>query len=358
VTGPGLVAPRVGEQLSSWTSLGLGGPAQYFVEVHSLGELEEALRWAGENTAPVHILGGGSNLVVADRGVTGLVIRMATTGVRIVDSDEDVVLSAAAGTSWDEVVAESVEAGLAGLECLAGIPGTAGATPIQNVGAYGVEISDVLDGVHVLDRITSVHRRLGPAECGFGYRASRFRNQPDRFVITGIDLRLRPKGQPVIRYPELERAVSGRAALPSPADVRSVVLELRRNKGMVLDDDLPGSVGSFFVNPIVDAAGLARAESGVEGGDRLPRFEAGDGFKLPAAWLIEHSGFERGYRDGPVGLSDHHVLALVHLGGGRTADLLELAGRIRRRVQEVFGMTLQPEPVFWGVKSERNLGEV
>ncbi len=358
MTGSGLVSPRVGEQLSNWTSLGLGGPAQYFVEVHSQGELEEALRWAGENKAPVRILGGGSNLVVADRGVSGLVIRMATTGVQIVDCGDDVILSAAAGTNWDEVVAESVEAGLAGLECLSGIPGTVGATPIQNVGAYGVEIADVLGAVHVLDRTSSVHRRLGPAECGFGYRTSRFRILPDRFVITGIDLRLRPKGQPVIRYPELARAVSGRAAQSTPADVRAVVLELRRNKGMVLGDDFPGSVGSFFVNPIVDAAGLARAESGVEGGDRLPRFEAGAGFKLPAAWLIEHSGFERGYRDGPIGLSDHHALALVHLGGGRTADLIDLAGRIRRRVHEVFGMTLQAEPVFWGVRPERDLGEV
>lgn len=357
MTVAGTVSPRSEESLSDWTSFGLGGPAQYFVEVDSLAELQEALRWADDRAAPARILGGGSNVVVADRGVSGLVIRLATTGVRLVERGDEVILSAAAGVTWDEVVAESVEAGLAGLECLSGIPGTVGATPVQNVGAYGVEISDVIEAVDLLDRTSWAHVRLAPADCCFGYRTSRFRNEPDRFVVTGIDLRLRPKGQPVIRYAELERAVAGRAAQPSAADVRSVVLELRRSKGMVLDERLPGSAGSFFVNPVVDDASVARAEAGVSQGQSLPRFPVGDGFKLPAAWLIEHAGFEKGYRCGPVGISEHHALALVHHGDGRTADLLELVTYIRRRVLQTFGIVLQPEPVFWGI-SDGDLGEV
>lgn len=340
------------EPLAPRTSLELGGSADALVEVSTVAELAEALNWAETSARTVRVLGGGSNVVIADEGVPGLVVVPALRGIDVDRSGDGAVVVAAAGETWDDVVAETVAEGLLGLECLSGIPGTVGATPIQNVGAYGVEASDVIEWVEVNDRMTGEVTRLSPSRCSFGYRTSCFRQRPGRWIVTKVAFRLRTTGRPVIRYPELERAV-GTGGTPSDAAVvRDAVIGLRRAKGMVLEAGAPRSVGSFFVNPVIDAGTLAVVEAVAVDGDAVPRFPAGEHlFKIPAAWLVENAGFGRGYRRGPVGVSEHHALALVHHREGRTRDLLSLATSIRDGVERRFGLRLRPEPVFWGFRS-------
>jgi UDP-N-acetylmuramate dehydrogenase len=311
------------------------------------------------------VLGGGSNVIVADMGHPGLVIRVALEGLSTTGVGEDVLLTAAAGETWDEVVHHAVDAGLAGVECLSGIPGTAGATPIQNVGAYGQEVAEVVEEVRVLDRPTLAEARLSRSDCAFGYRSSCFREDPGRFIVLEVVLRLRAGGEPALRYDELRRAVAARGTLPTVGVVRETVLELRRGKSMVLDDDDPNrrSVGSFFVNPVLAEEDAGRVIDSahrcglVPSPDRVPRFPAGqDRVKLPAAWLIERAGFARGYRSGRVGVSTRHALALVHHGGGTTAELIAMARDIRSAVHDLFGVLLRPEPVFLGFADEDPLG--
>lgn len=351
--------------LAPLTTLGLGGPARYFLEPTSAASLAEALAWAEEAGLPLVVLGGGSNVVVADAGVDALVLRPALRGVsrRPAEAREGagtVLVTAAAGEPWDSFVRSTLSEGLAGLECLSGIPGTVGAAPVQNVGAYGREVAEVLDQVRVLDRRTLEERTLSVGECGLAYRDSRFRREPDRFVVLAVTFRLTPGGAPTVRYPELERAVAAEGARPNLVSVREAVLALRRRKSMVLEPGDPNrrSVGSFFVNPVLPAEGAERvveravtlgARGVASGRSDVPRFPAGEGrVKLSAAWLIEAAGFRKGERRGPVGISSRHALALVHHGGGRTADLLALAREIRDRVRERSGVVLRPEPVFLG----------
>ncbi len=351
--------------LAPLTTLELGGPAKAFVEVTSVAQLRDALRWAHEHGLDTAVLGGGSNLVVADEGFNGLVIRPLLRGLELVPGADDVVLRAAAGETWDDVVSSAVAQGLAGVECLSGIPGLTGAAPIQNVGAYGQEVADTIIEVRVLDRMTLEEHRLGPAQCGFAYRESRLRRDPDRFVVLEVAFQLHPGGVPNLRYAELVRRLAPRGAPPDLAEVRTAVLELRRSKSMVIAADDPNrrSAGSFFVNPVVDAdrahevARRALAAGVVARTEELPSFPAGPGqIKLSAAWLVEHAGFPRGFRRGPVGLSSRHALALVHHGGGRTADLVALARDIRSAVRERFGVILRPEPVFLGFAGKDDLG--
>ncbi len=356
---------RTGERLSGHTTLELGGPAACFALVASRRETEEALRWAASEGLPVRVLGGGSNLVVADRGVDGLVLAVCSRGIERRPLDRWELVEVAAGEPWADVVAWSVDEGLAGLECLAGIPGTAGATPIQNVGAYGREVAELVEWVEVLDRRRLEVSRVPVGRCGFGYRRSRFRERPDEQVVLRVGFRLLPGGDGVARYPELRRKLGDPVAAPSPRAVMEAVLELRRSKSMVLDPADPNrrSVGSFFVNPVLGAdraAGIAaRAVADGHAGsvDEVLCFPAEAGaVKLSAAWLIERAGFPRGTRRGPVGVSSAHSLALVHHGGGSTAELLALAGEIRRRVDDVFGVRLVPEPVLWGFDRADPLG--
>jgi UDP-N-acetylmuramate dehydrogenase len=281
--------------------------------------------------------------------------------------DRDELWTVAAGEPWDPLVERAVAAGLAGIECLSGIPGTAGATPIQNVGAYGQEVSEVVESVRVLDRASLEERELAPEECAFGYRDSRFRREPERFAVLAATFRLARGGEPALRYPELARSVAAAGGeRPSLEAVRRTVLALRRSKSMVIEpgDENRRSVGSFFVNPVLPAAEAeAVAERAVAAGaardpSEVPSFAAGPVpagsagpaglVKLSAGWLIEHAGFPKGTRRGAVGISSRHALALVHHGGGSTADLLRLAREVRRAVQDRFGVTLQPEPVFLG----------
>ena len=346
--------------LAPRTTLGLGGPARRHVRATTLADLEAVLADADAAGEPVLVLGGGSNLVVRDGGFPGLVIELATRGVDITPdpaSPEHALVTVAAGVPWDELVAELVEAGLAGVECLAGIPGSTGATPIQNVGAYGQEVADVITRVDVIDREAAAgarHVSLAPAACGFAYRASVFKHVP-RWVVTGVELRLlRSALGASIRYPELCKALGiadgGQAPL---ADVRRTVIELRRGKGMVVDpaDPASRSAGSFFTNPIVDDAALAEVLARLPAGVTMPRF-AGPApglTKLSAAWLIERAGFPRGTERGAVGTSPKHALALINRGGGTATALLALAREIQAGVLDQLGVQLEPEPVIVGV---------
>ena len=350
--------------LAGRTTLGLGGAARSFAEVRSDAQLIAALRWAAEQGQRVALLGGGSNVVVPDTGFDGLVIALAQRGVRHEVRGSVVSLCAAAGEPWDALVAFAVERDLAGLECLSGIPGLCGATPIQNVGAYGQEVSQCIERVRVLDRKTLAVVELGEDECGFGYRDSAFKRSPERCVVLEVTFALRLGGEPLVAYDELRRALAGRVAPSSPPslqEVRQTVLSLRRAKGMLIEQSgsEPGSAGSFFLNPVVDAAHadeVARkaVALGVLAREAdMPRYAAGAGassgaVKLAAGWLIERAGFTKGERHGAVGVSPHHALALVHHGGGTTADLLALAETIRARVKERFDVELQREPVLLG----------
>jgi UDP-N-acetylmuramate dehydrogenase len=333
--------------------LGVGGPARYFVEVHDEAGLLDAVAWAQHRGLPVRVLGGGSNLVVADEGVDALVARIALRGVASREAPGAVELTAAAGEPWDDLVRVTVERGWAGLECLSGIPGLVGATPIQNVGAYGQEVSDTVTAVRVLDTRGGRILTLGARECGFAYRDSRFRSvEPGRWVVLTVTYRLRPDGAPTVRYADVVQHLAARnPASPSLADVRESVLAVRRAKSMVLDphDDNRRSCGSFFMNPIVSAAECARVEA-LARDPGMPRWREPDGrVKLSAAWLIERAGFRRGEVDGAVGLSSRHTLAVVAHEGARARDVVAFAGKLRARVLERFGVRLTPEPVFWGL---------
>jgi UDP-N-acetylmuramate dehydrogenase len=344
-------SPREFVPLAPLTTLGVGGDARYFRELYDEAELEPTLAWADARGMAVRILGGGSNVVVSDAGFEGLVLRLSMRGAIFSESGGDVELRARAGEPWDEIVAASVAKNLQGLECLSGIPGSLGATPIQNVGAYGQEVAESIVGVRAYDRELRVTRELSAAECRFGYRDSFFKSEaPDRFVVLEATFRLRPGGKPAVRYAELEKYFSNRAlAAPSLAEVRSAVLALRRAKSMVWDpaDENHRSCGSFFVNPLVSAEHAAEIQTLVrEPG--MPRYPQPDGrVKLAAGWLIERSGFEKGTRKGPVGLSTRHALAIVCHDGARASDVLAFARSIQDRVRDRFRVELVPEPVFW-----------
>ncbi len=346
-----------GRALAPLTTLELGGPADAFVRATDDAAVVAAFAWAKARGLPVTVLGGGSNVVVPDEGVRGLVVQMAQRGRRLAPDGAEVRLVAAAGEPWDALVAFAVEHALAGIECLAGIPGLAGATPIQNVGAYGQEVSDTLARVKVLDRRSLAITHLTAERCELAYRDSFLKRHPDRYVVLEIELRLVPGGRPTVRYAELGAAVGSGATL---TEVREAVLRLRRAKSMVLDDADPNrrSAGSFFTNPIVDDAdaerviALAVSEGIVDDARAVPRYPAGPGrTKLAAGWLIEKAGVTKGLRRGPVGVSSAHALALVHHGGGTTAELLALAGEVRAHVLTRFGVELAMEPVLLGPRS-------
>jgi len=346
------LAPLENVPLAPHCTMGVGGPARFFVEAADEAAVLAALRWAQERGVDLHVLGGGSNLVVADTGVDGLVVRIALRGVSSREAGDGVEVTAAAGEPWDPIVAHAVERGWAGLECLSGIPGLVGATPIQNVGAYGQEVSQTVTAVRVLDRRTGDFVNLAPEDCGFGYRTSRFKGgEPDRFIVLSVTYRLLPGCAPAVRYADVESDLALRGiAKPSLADVRASVLAIRRSKSMVLDPDDPNrrSCGSFFLNPVVDGATFERV-SLAAGDPAMPRWLEADGrVKLSAAWLIEHAGLRRGDGPGPVTLSTRHSLAIVCREGARAADVAAFAREIRARVEARFGIRLVPEPIFWG----------
>ena len=391
-------------RLSRFTTLGLGGPARRFVVAGTDEEIIAAVRTADQRGEPLLVLGGGSNLVISDDGFPGTVIQVATKGIhrttdpgagpdaagpRPAETGTPVTLTVAAGEDWDTVVASCVAADLAGLECLSGIPGLAGATPIQNVGAYGQEVADTITRVRAYDRATAEVVDLAAADCGFGYRTSAFKRSitapavTGRFVVLEVTFQLTSDrlSRP-LRYAELAGALGLDPARPDQArpddggqdegaraplgDVRSAVLRLRRGKGMVLDPADPDSrsAGSFFTNPVLNTAQFAALRRVVDErcgpGVPIPQFPAGPGqVKVPAAWLIGQAGFSKGYqgargadggRPGPAAhISTKHTLALVNPGDASTADVVGLAREIRDRVRDIFGVELASEPVLVGV---------
>ena len=338
-------------ELLRWhTSLRLGGPATTWVEAGTEAELIDAVTAADQAGQPVLVLAGGSNLVVADAGFPGTVVKVATRGL-VTDEEpgagpscSGVTVTVAAGERWDNVVAEAVERGWVGVEALSGIPGSVGATPIQNVGAYGQEVSQTIAQVRVWDRELRGVRTFASADCGFGYRHSRFKADPGRHLVLSVTFQFRQGtlGAPVA-YAELARTLGVEPGERAPlAEIRSAVLGLRAGKGMVLDaaDHDTWSAGSFFTNPVI------AAEAVPEGAPAWP--QADGTVKTSAAWLIEHAGFGKGYGDGTVSLSTKHTLALTNRGSASTADLLDLAREVRDGVERRFGIRLVNEPVLVG----------
>jgi UDP-N-acetylmuramate dehydrogenase len=305
------------------------------------------------------VLGGGSNLLIADHGFDGLVLRPLVRGISARDRDDLVELEAGAGEPWDALVAHAVANDWAGVECLSGIPGDVGATPIQNVGAYGQEVKDTIVQVRAVERETHEIVLLDNARCAFGYRDSAFkRADKDRFVITSVRFALRPGGAPHLAYAELAKKLAGRPT-PSLAEVRAAVIELRRGKSMVFDPagENGKSAGSFFTNPTVSAEEADRVAAAI--GEQMPRFAAPNGqVKLSAAWLIERAGFQKGTHDGPVGISTQHSLAIVNRGGATAAQIVAFARRVQGGVRERFGVTLVPEPVMVGFAADEVAGLV
>jgi UDP-N-acetylmuramate dehydrogenase len=330
--------------LADLTTLRLGGPAAELIEVHTAAETIAAVSEADAADRPVLLVGGGSNLVVADEGWPGIAVLLRSGGVTV-SGDDDVVLDVAAGEPWDALVARCVAEGWAGIECLSGIPGLTGATPVQNVGAYGQEVADTITRVTVWDRNTKEARELSTVDCKFSYRDSIFKHS-ERYVVLNVQFTLRrdPRTGPA-KYAELARRLGPAATL---RDARDTVLELRRSKGMVLDDadHDTWSAGSFFTNPVVDQTEF---EKHISAGTTYPKYPAEGGIKLSAAWLIDNSGFTRGYGTGPVSLSTKHTLALTNRGGATTAELIGLARTIQAGVHERFGVLLRPEPRLVGV---------
>ncbi len=333
------------------TTLDVGGPARWFAVASRATDIEDWVAWSTEQGVALTVLGGGSNVVVADRGIEGLVLQVALRRTSLEPVGDAVRLTAGAGESWDDIVALSVALGLGGLECLSGIPGRVGGTPIQNVGAYGQDVAQVLEHVAVFDRVSNAMAVLPAADCGFTYRSSRFKGaDAGRFIVCDVAFRLQRRcAEPT--YPDLctQLAAAGRGSSPTVAHVRSAVLQLRRIKGMVLneEDRDTRSVGSFFVNPIVTPSDIDRIAT--TAGEAPPSFPAGEGrVKVPAAWLIERAGFAKGLQDGAVGLSTKHTLAIVNRGGATAADVVRLAVRIKTQVGDRFAVALRPEPVFLG----------
>jgi UDP-N-acetylmuramate dehydrogenase len=349
--------------LAPLTTFEVGGAARFVAEVEDEDELREAFAWAAARALPVFVLGGGSNLVVADRGLDALVVRLRARGLRFSPGDDGrVLVRAAAAEPWDDVVARTVARGLAGLECLSGIPGQVGATPIQNVGAYGREVADVVHEVEVLRPSTGAIEVWSPARCAFTYRDSAFKRAPrGEHVVLAVSFTLVRGGPPLVRYAELERHVSARGGDPTVASTRAAVLELRRAKSMVVDpaDENRRSAGSFFTNPLVPADEAARVREravrrgALAEGETMPGFPASDGrVKLSAGWLIERAGFPRGTARGAVGLSTRHALALVNRGGATGAEVVAFAREVQEGVAERLGVRLEVEPELLGFTSE------
>jgi UDP-N-acetylmuramate dehydrogenase len=338
--------------LAARTTLGLGGRARYLVDAKSEDEVRSALDWAGPRGVPVRILGGGSNLLVSDAGFDGLVIAIGLRGMHFSTENGGTTLAAGAGEPWDQVVGQAVLRGLSGLEGLSGIPGSAGATPIQNVGAYGQEVAETIRSVRALDRLSRESVELDAKACRFAYRDSFFKSEaPERFVVTEVRFALSAGPPRATSYPDLQRELTRRGlSSPSVAELRACVLAVRAEKSMLLDASDPNgrSCGSFFLNPIVTASDAERVRH-LAAGSAVPTYPQADGrVKLAAGWLIEQSGFGKGLRDGNVGLSSKHALAIVAHEGARADDVRRLAQRIQAGVLSRFGVELTPEPNFWG----------
>jgi UDP-N-acetylmuramate dehydrogenase len=346
---------RIQENLSlaALTTLQVGGPARYFIEAASEDDVREAVAFAQSKGMPLFVLGGGSNLVVADAGWPGVVLKIAIRGITRREENGAVSFDAGAGVDWDEFVAQAVEQNCAGVECLSGIPGSVGGTPVQNVGAYGQEVSETIESVRVLDLKENRIAVLPKATCGFRYRTSIFNTtERGRYIILRVSYRLTRDGVPSLKYADLQRHFAGSPGRPSLGEVRQAIRTIRQSKGMLI---VPGdadcrSAGSFFKNPVLKeeqfSALTRRAESN---GLRIPSYPALDAqHKVSAAWLVEHSGFSKGFTLGAAGISQKHALALINTGAAHAADIVRLQEKIQQGVEAAWGIALEPEPVFVG----------
>ncbi|MEP6848045.1 MAG: UDP-N-acetylmuramate dehydrogenase [Acidobacteriota bacterium] len=332
--------------LAPYTTLRIGGAARYFVTAANERDLIEAFQFASANGLDTFVLGGGSNILVADAGFDGLVVQIGLKGISTGSNPSEI--SAQAGEDWDGFVAHCISQGSAGVECLSGIPGSVGGTPVQNVGAYGQEVSESIVSVRCFDRNEGRIVELMNADCGFAYRTSTFNStQKEKFVVLAVTFRLKQNGVPTVVYKDLLDNFAGRQ--PTLQEARDAVLKIRRAKSMVIDASDPNSLsaGSFFKNPVVSNGEYEQVLSDFNGA--LPKFAVDDdNVKIPAAWLIENSGFHKGYRLGNAGISTKHTLAIVNCGGATAKEVIDLKDSIQASVERKFGILLQPEPIFVG----------
>lgn len=342
-------------RLAEFTTLKIGGAARFFARAKSEEEVLQSIQFAGENNLQVFILGGGSNVLIADEGFDGLVLQIGITGISVLrENDNRIYLTVGAGENWDALCAFSVGKNLAGFECLSGIPGNVGGTPVQNVGAYGQEISETIESVRCFDRDTQTFIDLTNAQCRFAYRKSIFNTtEKNRYIVLAVTFVLEKNGAPKIVYKDLQNFLGKKKT--DLQQVRKAVLEIRAAKSMVIDErDLNSqSAGSFFKNPILARDKFAEIEqiAGQMGIENVPSFIADEeSVKVPAAWLIEKSGFYKGYRKGNAGISANHTLAIVNLGGATAEEILALKEEIQAKVKDTFDISLNPEPIFVGFK--------
>jgi UDP-N-acetylmuramate dehydrogenase len=350
--------------LAPFTTFQVGGPARYFVDAHSQQEAKDAVAYAAEHKLPLFVLGGGSNLVVSDNGWPGLALKISLAGVEFEGDRQKMRFQAGAGENWDNLVALTVSKNCGGLECLSGIPGTVGGTPVQNVGAYGQEVSETITALHALEIATGELKEMRNADCGFAYRTSIFNTtHRSQYIVLEVAYLLRRNSEPKIEYADLKKFFANSTVpptlkvQPTLQQVRDVVRSIRQSKAMLIiagDEDCR-SAGSFFKNPIVTQAEADRIQGLAEKitpGKSMPRYPGGEGLvKLAAAWLVEQSGFHKGYTLGPVGISRKHTLAIVNRDGAIAKDILALKDEIQKKVFDIWGVSLQPEPVFVGFES-------
>lgn len=339
--------------LAPLTTLKVGGPARYFIEAGTAAEVRDAVDFARSQELPLFVLGGGSNLVVADAGFPGLVLKIALSGINHRHERPYAVFEVAAGEDWDRFVAMAVAHNCAGVECLSGIPGSVGGTPVQNVGAYGQEVADTIEAVQVLDLTQGEERELDKDDCRFSYRTSIFNTtERGRYIILRVDYALKHGGESRVDYADLKKYFAGWSTAPTLAETRDAVRQIRGRKAMLItpgDEDCR-SAGSFFKNPVLSAAEHEDLNRRAAAKNlQIPSYPALDAQrKVSAAWLVEHSGFSKGYTSGRVGISRKHALAIVNRGDATAAEVVALEEQIQHRVEEIWGIHLEPEPVFLG----------
>lgn len=339
--------------LAPYTTLKVGGPARYFVEARSETEILEALAYAREHSLEAFVLGGGSNLVVSDSGWPGLVLKISITGIETAAKNRHILFTAGAGEDWDTLVAYSVEQKCAGIECMSGIPGTVGGTPVQNVGAYGQEVAETITTVRAIDATSGEIEQMSNSDCGFSYRTSIFNtSQKGRYIVTQVSYALWPGRAPRVEYADLKRYFASSSSSPTLLQVRNAVREIRASKAMLItpNDENSRSAGSFFKNPIISPAEYDRIAALPQCRDQKPpRYPAPEGrVKISAAWLVEKSGFHKGFGNGRVGISSKHTLAIVNRGEATAAEIVQFKNKVQEGVFKVFGVQLHPEPVFVG----------
>lgn len=344
---------RENVRLAPYTTLRIGGIARYFADIDHEEQLREALHFAQSHKLPTFVLGSGSNVLIADSGFAGVILHPVNKGIIFHKPKNGAALvTVAAGEDWDKFVQQCVARDLAGVECLSGIPGLVGATPIQNVGAYGQEVSETIVSVRAFDRQEDRVVEMTNEECHFSYRASLFNTTArDRYFVLAVTYKLQPHGAPTLHYADLQKYFAGHPQPPSLPEVREAVMAIRKHKGMVIVPNDPDcqSAGSFFKNPIVAPEKLAQVEAAAS--EFVPRFPGANGqVKIPAAWLLEQAGFRKGYEQGRVGISSKHTLALINRSNATARELVALVGQIQQQVQTRFGISLVPEPVWVGLE--------